>query len=229
MKKSFAYFSFIIFLLTSCQQEIFFPTDAPVNAVVEKLVSAIVITNSLQTEFDSIVFRYQSNKTIEVHYRQTGDSIKRTYYYDNAGRLTKLEDDKVLYYTNNNTAYSISFLYNSSGQLIKTFTEFKTVPAVPAFYNNIVSGNNKKIVVYDTSYVNPSYNLGWANRIIYNTLSTDNFLQYDSCISLNYLTGGRTTYVSDYTYDTKKNVTGVRQYLSGWPIIGMGKCSNNTG
>jgi len=133
MSKKYFFLTFIIFLLASCQQEIFFPADSPVNPVTEKVVAAIVITNSLQNELDSIVFRYLETKTLEVHYRETGDSITRTYSYDNAGRLIKLEDENVLYYTNNNIARAISFQYNSSGQLIKTLTNFKNISGIPAY------------------------------------------------------------------------------------------------
>ena len=218
------FFAFI-FLLTSCQQEIILPADAPVIPKIEKVVAAIVITNGLQNELDSIVFRYLSNKIMEVHYGMTGDSITRTYFYDNTGRLVKLSDENAIYYTNNNIARAVNFQYNTAGQLIKTLTDFTTISGIPAYYNNSASGSNKKIIVYDTMYKSTTYNLSWANRIIYNTLSTDNYLKYDSCISKNNSTGGTTTYVSEYNYDANKNADAIRQYtyqdgqLSEWGTI----------
>ncbi len=225
MKKNFFFFILFFFLLTSCQKEISFPADAPAAPVPEKLVAAIVIINSLQNEFDSIVYRYLPDKIREVHYHQSGDSIVRSYSYDNAGRLARIEDENALYYTNNSIARSISFQYNNSGQLIKTLTDFRTVSGVPAYYNNSIAGSTKKIIGYDTSYISSSYDLGWANRIIYNTLSVDNYLMYDSCIYFNNSTGGTTTYVSDYSYDGNKNAEGIRQYtyqngqLSEWGTV----------
>jgi hypothetical protein len=225
MKKKIAFLALLIYLLTSCQQEIFRPVNAPVNVVPEKVVAAIVITNAAQNEFDSIVYRYLSDKTREVHYRKSGDSVTRTYHYDAAGRLAKLEDENALYFTNNNVARSISFQYNSSGQLIKTLTDFNTVSGVLAYYNHTVSGNGKKIIGYDTSYITSSYNLNWANRIIYNTLSADNYLVYDSSVFFNNTTGETKTLVSDFTYDADKNATGIRQYtyqdgqLSEWGTV----------
>src|SRR5439155_2610455 len=120
MKKKIPFFILLFYLLTSCQQEIHWPVVTRVISVPEKVVAAIVITNSAQNEFDSIVYRYLPDKTREVHYRQAGDSITRTYYYDAAGRLAKIEDENALYFTNNNAARVISFQYNNSGQLIKT-------------------------------------------------------------------------------------------------------------
>ena len=221
MRKKFFFFILFIFFLASCQKEISFPDDAPAIPV-EKVVAAIVITNSSQNEFDSIVYRWLPDKTREVHYSRAGDSITRTYSYDSEGRLTKLEDQKALYYTNGDIAHAISFQYNSSGQLIKTITDFKTKSDIPAYFNTSGSDNGKKIIIYDTSYIGPSYNLGWANRIIYNTVSPDNYLMYDSCIFLNNSTGGTTTNVSDYSYDANKNAIAIRQYtyqdgqLSEW-------------
>ena len=141
MKKEIAFLSLLFCVLISCQREIFRPVIAPVNVVPEKVVAAIVIANAAQNEFDSIVYRYQPDNIREVHYRESGDSVTRTYYYDATGRLAKTEDENALYYTNNHTAHAISFQYNSAGQLIKTFTDFETVSAVPAYYNYTVSGN----------------------------------------------------------------------------------------
>jgi len=214
MKKKIAFLTLPVYLLTSCQQEIFRPGNAPVNIVPETVVAAIVISNAAQNEFDSIVYSYMPDKTREVHYRESGDSTIRIYYYDAAGRLAKIEDDNALYYTDNlaNTARAISFQYNSAEQLIKTVTDFKTVSAVPAYYNYTISANGKKIIGYDTSYITSSYNLDWPNRIIYNTLSADNYLVYDSSISINNTSGKTKTLVSEFKYDANKNATGIRQY-----------------
>jgi hypothetical protein len=225
MKKIIPFLAFLSTLLTSCQREVSFPPDAPVVHVVEKVVAAIVITNAAQNEFDSIVYRYLPDKTMEVHYSRAGDSVTRTYHYDNAGRLAKLEDEKALYYTNNNIAVAISFQYNSSGQLTKSLTDFQTTSGIPASYNIVASGSGKKMIVYDTAYAGLSYNLGWANRIIYSNLTADNYLLYDSCIYVNNSTGGITTNVSDYSYDGNKNATSVRQstyqdgQLSEWGVV----------
>ena len=225
MKKKIAFFTLLFYLLTSCQQEIFLPVNAPVNVIPEKVVAAIVITNELQNEFDSILYRYYPDKIREVHYKETGDSITRTYSYDADGRLAKIEDDKALYYTDNTTARAISFQYNNTSQLIKTVTDFKTVSAVPAYYNYTISANEKKIIGYDTSYITSSYNLDWPNRIIYNTLSADNYLVYDSNISINNRSGKTKTLVSEFKYDANKNATDIREYtyqdgqLSEWGTL----------
>ena len=208
----------------SCQKELHFPVIKKNNPVPEKRVAAIVVSNEDQNEWDSIVFRYFTNKTDEVHFLQSQDSITRTYYYDAAGRLSKIEDEKAIYYTNNNTARAISFQYNSSGQLIKTLTDFTTVTGVPAYYNYALSGNAKKIIVYDTSYVTQLHDLGWANRVVYNTLSSTNYLVYDSAVFFNHSTGGRKTVASDLSYDGNNNATSVREntyqdgVLSGWGV-----------
>jgi hypothetical protein len=211
MRKDFFLFTLMVFFLASCQKEIYFPEEVPVVPVVEKVVSAIVVTNDAQNEFDSIVFRWLPGKTMEVHYSKTGDSITRTYTYD-GGRLAKIEDQKALYYTNGAVAHAISFQYNNSGQLIKTVTDFNTRSGIPAYYNMSGSGSVKSVTVFDTSYWGPTYNLGWANRIIYNTVSSDNYLTYDSCIFFNHATGGTSATVSDYTYDGNKNASSIRQH-----------------
>jgi hypothetical protein len=212
MKKIFTLFIFSVLWLLSCQRELSFPAVAPVPPIIpEKLVAAIVITDSLQVDYDSVVYRYQADKIREVHFARSRDSITRSYYYDAAGRLSKIEDEKALYYTNNDVAKRISFQYDNSGLLIKTLTDFTTISAIPSTYNNILQGSNKKIIVYDTAYSGPFYNLDWANRVIYNTLTSDNYILYDSCVYNNKFSGVITTLVSSYTYDADKNVTAIDQ------------------
>lgn len=189
-----------------------FPDSTSANLPPEKLVTAIVIANPPQNEYDSIVFRYQTNKITEVHYSAAGDSVTRAYYYDAPGRLIRIEDGKALYYTNSTAARVIHFQYNNQGQLSKTLTDFEIATGVPAYYHYSNQGNQKKIVVYDTSYVTASYDLGWANRIVYNTVSNDNYLLYDSSIYFNGYTGGIKTLVSDFTYDTDKNASRIDQH-----------------
>ena len=211
MRKIFVPFILLFVYLASCQREINFPEDTLVP-VAEKVIAAIVIRNAAQNEFDSVVYRWLPGVTKEVHYERNGDSITRTYSYDNVGRLAKIEDQKALFYTNSDIAHAISFQYNNAGQLVKTVTDFETRKGIPAYYNSVVSGNDKAIIIYDTSYLGPSYNLGWVNRIIFNTVTPDNYLKYDSCIYFNYSSGGTTTNVSDYSYDANKNAVSIRQH-----------------
>ena len=117
MKKSLLYFAFFLLVFISCQKEIHFTRVSSNAPLPEKLVTAIVITNPPQNEYDSIVFRYSANKISEIHYTATGDSVIRAYHYDAAGRLAKIEDEKALYYTNNNVAHAIRFEFNNLGQL----------------------------------------------------------------------------------------------------------------
>ena len=100
-----------------------------------------------------------------MHYTATGNSVTRAYHYDTAGRLAKIEDEKALYYTNNNVAHTIRFEYNNRGQLSKTLTDFKTINNVPAYFNYKIQGNQKQILVYDTSYITPAYDLGWQDYL----------------------------------------------------------------
>src|SRR5438132_5077166 len=191
MKQLFPIFILFILLLTSCQKELSDPD--PVNPVTEKVIAAIVIADLQQNDYDSIVYWYFPDKTLEVHYDQSCDSVTRTYYYDGNGRLAKLEDEEAIYYTNNDAAHRISFNYNSSGQLVQTLTDFTTASGVEAHYNNILSATGNSITIYDTTYKSSLYNLDWANRIIYNALTTSNYLLYDSCISVNNTNGFITT------------------------------------
>ncbi|HXL57298.1 MAG TPA: hypothetical protein VN958_13630 [Chitinophagaceae bacterium] len=223
MKKIFPVISFFL-LMASCQKELSL-ADPSVNPAPERVVSAIVITDSTQSDYDSLVYRYLPDKTREVHYNHSGDSTTRTYYYDTDNRFSKLEDEKAIYYTNNDVAKRISFQYNSSGQLVETLTDFATVTGIKAYYNNNLSATGKSIIVYDTFYNSPSYNLDWANRIIYNTLSSDDYLLYDSCIFINKVSGVLTTRVSAYNYDTEKNATSISkltyhdEQLSEWGTV----------
>ena len=138
MTKKILYSAFTI-ILGSCQHELHFPVVQmpPVVAIPpEKLITAIVVTNPAQTDYDSMVFRYGTNQIKEVHYDPFKDSTTRTYYYDAAGRLSKLEDEKAIYYTNNDIARRISFQYDADGQLQKTITDLTvsrgSAPIVPS-------------------------------------------------------------------------------------------------
>ncbi len=203
----------IFLLASSCQKEFNGPSTKVVVLPVTHEVSAIVITNGLQGDYDSIVYRYLTDKTYEVHYNFSGDSTIRTYSYDAAGRLSKLEDEKAIYYTNNDIARRISFIYDNSGDIIETLTDFATVSAgIRAYYNNTISGDTKSIIIYDTAYASASYNLDWTNRIIYNTVSSDNYLLYDSCIFNNYTYGHIKTVVSAYSYDANNNATAINKF-----------------
>jgi YD repeat-containing protein len=225
MKKGLLYFASLLLVFISCQKEIHFTRITSNAPIPEKLVTAIVIVNPPQNEYDSIVFRYSANKISEVHYTATGDSVTRAYDYDAAGRLAKIEDEKALYYTNNHVAHTIRFEYNNLGQLSKTLTDFETVKNVPAYFNYKTQGNQKQILIYDTSYITPAYDLGWANRIIYNTVSNDNYLLYDSAIFFNDYTRGIKTLVSDFVYDAEKNASTVNQHgyfdgeLTSWGAV----------
>jgi hypothetical protein len=224
MKQLLPIFIFFLLIFTSCQKELSIPDLRSTDSTAEKVVAAIVIEDLEQNDYDSIVYRYFPDKTLEVHYDQSGDSVTRTYYYDVNGRLAKMEDEEAIYYTNNDAARRISFNYNSSGELVQTSTDFTTVSGVEAhFHNSFTTGNN--VTVYDTAYRGSSYNLDWANRIIYNTLTTDSYLLYDSCISVNNSSGFITTYVSAYTYDAAHNATTINKFtyqdgqLSEWGTI----------
>ena len=213
---------FFLFFFTSCQKEL----NAPVVEVTlpsnESRVSSLVISNGYTGDYDSTVFRYTRDKTREVHYDYAGDSAARTYYYDALQRLSRLEDDKAIYYTNNDTAKSVSFFYDSQGELTETSTDFHAKSGIKTYYNNNISVDTKTVLIYDTSYRGISYNLDWANRIIYVTLKADNTLLYDSCIYFNYASGHIKKVVSSYNYDGDKEVTSIDKFtyqdneLFGW-------------
>src|ERR1700712_3235305 len=158
MKKTILYIG--VLLLAACQHQLHFPETpvavpvVPVVAPHEKIVGAIVITDPTETDYDSLVYHYAAGKIREVHFSKRHDSVTRTYYYDAAGRLSKLEDEKAIYYTNNDQAKSISFQYDASGQLQQTVTDFTKVQGVIASYiMSTTGGGNKQMVVFDTAYI----------------------------------------------------------------------------
>jgi hypothetical protein len=207
-------YTVVALLLTSCQRQLHFPDIPVVTAPHEKLVTAIVVTNPTQTDYDSLVFRYSTDKIKEVHYSLYGDSVTRTYYYDAAGRLSKLEDENAIYYTNNNMARRISFQYDASGQLQETKTDFTNVLGVSANIITTASGTNKKIIVYDTAYSTAAYNLDWVNRVIYSTISNSNYLLYDSSIFINTTTIGLVkTIVAVFSYGADSAVTSINKRI----------------
>lgn len=208
MKRASTVWVIIFWGLLSCQRELHFPLVPPV--VTEKVVAAVVITDPQQIDYDSLVFRYQANRIREVHYSEDArDSITRTYSYDVSGRLAQIEDEKAIYYTNNDKAKSIRFSYNNAGELVQTLTDFTSIRGISATYITTASGNNKNIIVYDTAYSGSSYDLAWANRIIYNTLTPGNYLLYDSCRYINKFSGIIKTQVADYKYDGDLNVAAI--------------------
>ena len=206
----------IIFTL-SCQKELHFPPTTQPVVVVEQLVRAIVVADTVQNDYDSIVFRYSNTSIREVHYGLFGDSITRTYSYDAYGRLAKIEDEMALYYTNKDMAKRIRFEYNGAGQIVQTITDFRSASGVVAHFNYFNQGDNKIIVIYDTSYNGTGYDLDWADRIIYHTVSPDNYILYDSCIYIADRSAIKTTRISDYIYDDKKNAQQIikRSYQEG--------------
>jgi hypothetical protein len=104
MKQLLPVFSLLVLLLSSCQKELSNPNPNRSDSTSEKVVAAIVIADVEQNDYDSIVYWYFPDKTLEIHYDQSGDSITRTYYYDGNDRLAKLEDEEAIYYTNNDVA-----------------------------------------------------------------------------------------------------------------------------
>jgi hypothetical protein len=217
MKKTTLY-TMIILLLAACQHQLHFPGTPAVVVAHEKVISAIVVTDPGQMDYDSMVFRYNPEIIKEVHYGlQKKDSVIRTYFYDAAGRLSKLEDEKAIYYTNNDAAMRISFLYDGSGQLQQTKTDFAKIQGVTAYIINKAAGNNRQMIVYDTAYTTASYNLDWSNRIIYSTISNSNYILYDSAIFNNTSTPGLVkTIANDYSYapDSSVNVVNRRIYFN---------------
>ena len=199
-------------LLVSCQHELRFPVRPVVSVPTEKLVAAVVITNPAQTDYDSIVFRYAADKIREVHIDPFKDSSTRTYYFDAGGRLSALEDEKAIYYTNNDAAKRISFQYDANGQLEKTLTDFKTVSGVPAFYNAMNSSNGKKIIVFDTAYSGNAYTLEWNNHIVWSTIDNSNRLVYDSGIFVNPFDKSLfKTFVNEYSYGSDSSITSINK------------------
>ncbi len=177
----------------------------------ENLVKAVVITDPAQNDYDSMVFRYSTDKIREVHFDiYTGDSLTRTYYYDAAGRLSKLEDEKAIYYTNSDRAKRIVFQYDYNGHLSETVTDFSSITGVKAQVVTSNQGSYKKIIYYDTAYSTKAYDLDWANRIIYSTVNNSNYITYDSAIFLNTTTVGLVkTVVNAYHYATDSSILSV--------------------
>ena len=203
-----------ILLLVSCQHELHFPIAPAVIIPHEKIITAIVITNPKQTDYDSLVFRYSTDKTKEVHYSQQGDSVTRTYYYDAAGRLSKLEDENAIYYTNNDMARRIRFQYDAGDQLQQTITDFTNTRGITAQVVYSIAGDNKQMTAYDTAYTGTGYNLDWANRIIYSTISNSNYLLYDSGVFINTTTIGLVkTIVNVYNYGADSSVTSISKRI----------------
>jgi len=201
-----------VLLLASCQRELHFPVTPVVLLPPEKLVTAIVITNPTQADYDSLVYRYAADKIREVHYSAQNDSLTRTYYYDAAGRLSALEDDNAIYYTNNNSAHRISFEYDAAGLLLQTKTDFKNVSGVAASIITHSQSAGKSLVVYDTGYA--SNNLDWVNRIVYSTVSSSNYLLYDSSVFINNTNAGLVkTSVATYDYTSDSAVNSIKKSI----------------
>jgi len=218
MKKKFLYSGFFTLMLSSCQHELHFPMAPAITIPPEKLITAIVVTNPAQTDYDSMVFRYGASQIKEVHYDPFKDSTTRTYYYDAAGRLSKLEDEKAIYYTNNDIARRISFQYDADGQLQKTITDFNSVPGVSAYCTFNSNGTERKMILIDTAYVGATYNLEWSNRVIYSTLGNGNRLLFDSGVFINPSnTNLSKTIVNEYAYAADSSVTSInkRIYFNG--------------
>lgn len=203
-----------VFVLASCQHQLHFPTAPAVVIPHEKIITAVVVTDPTQTDYDSLVFRYEADRTREVHFSMQGDSVTRTYYYDAAGRLSKLEDEKAIYYTNNNRALRISFLYDAGGQLLQTKTDFTDVQGVTAYMMYGSDGNNKKLTVYDTAYTSASYNLDWNNRLIYSSINNSNYIVYDSGVFINTAAVGLVkTIVNEYSYGADSSVASISKRI----------------
>jgi hypothetical protein len=212
MQKIKCFWGLGLLLLASCQKELHFPPTDHVVVPQEKLVAAIVVQDVAQNDYDSVRYRYFADRILEVHYGVTGDSVRRTYYYDANERLVKLEDELAIFYTNNNKARRISFLYNSNGELVQTITDFNGVSGIKAHINYQQQGNNKMILVYDSSYSGPGYDLDWADRVIYNIISPDNNLLYDSSIYYNNRNSGTSSRVVSYSYGADGNLSATGKY-----------------
>jgi hypothetical protein len=204
----------VCMMMAGCQHQLHFPDTAPVIIPREKVITAVVITNPAQSDYDSLVFRYSAGRTKVVHYTSPVDSVTRTYYYDAAGRLSKLEDEKAIYYTNNSMAKRISFQYDAGGRLQQTKTDFTDVQGITAFIISNTGSAVNQLIIYDTAYANAAYNLDWVNRIIYNTISSSNYLLYDSAIFINTTTAGLfKTIVNVYSYGADSSVTTISKRI----------------
>jgi len=203
---------FAILLLASCQRELHFPT-APVAIVIpEKVITAIVVYNPLVGDYDSIAFQYAPTQIKQSHYDRNGITETRSFSYDASGRLTQIDDDKAIYYTNNDRAIRIHFDYNTAGRLQRTTTDFTKVSGVTAEFKNGDAGSVKLVTVYDTAYRTPAYNLDWVNRIIYSRVNARDYLLYDSSILTNTSYAGLvTTVVSEFAYDADTIVSTINK------------------
>jgi len=204
--------AFAIFLLASCQRELHFPTTPDAITIPEKVITAIVIYNPLVGDYDSIAFQYTPNLIKQSHFDRNGNTETRSFSYDAAGRLTQVDDDKAIYYTNNDRATRIHFDYNGAGQLQRTTTDFTRVSGVMAEFKNDEAANIKMVTVYDTAYRTPAYNLDWVNRIIYTRVNARNYILYDSSILSNTSYAGLvTTVVSEFAYDADTIVSTINK------------------
>jgi hypothetical protein len=211
VKKLSFYIVFILFS-AACQREIHFPSEPLHIPLPEKLVIAVVVTDPGRTDYDSISYRYQADKITATHHNKTGITGSRIFHYDAAAKLVMIEDDRELYHTNNDKARSIQFTYSSAGELIKAQTNFASGIGTGATFVYQPSGAEKKVIVYDTAYSGAGYNLQWVNRIIYYTISGNNFLVYDSSINRNTVnTALVKTVVSSYTYNADSTVASIQQ------------------
>jgi hypothetical protein len=209
--KKIIHYIVCISLFTSCQRELHFPSTPVLIIPPEKLVTAVVVTDPAQNDYDSLVFRYSTDKIREVHYSLfTKDSITRTYYYDAAGRLSKLEDERAIYYTNSDRAKRINFVYDNNGRLSETVTDFSSITGVKAQIVTNSVGSDKRIIFYDTAYSTSAYDLDWANRLIYSTVNNSNYIIYDSAVFLNTTTVGLVkTIVNAYRYAPDSSILSV--------------------
>lgn len=214
MKKTI-YYIICVLLSASCKRELHFPSTPVVVVPPEKLVTAVVITDLAQNDYDSLVFRYSTDKIREVHFNlYTGDSLTRTYYYDAAGRLSKLEDEKAIYYTNNDRAKRISFRYDNNGRLSETVTDFSFITGVKAQIVTNSAGVDKRIIFYDTAYSTSAYDLDWANRLIYSSVNNSNYITYDSAVFLNTTTVGLVkTIVNAYHYAPDSSILSIDRHI----------------
>ena len=209
---------FMILLLASCQREIRFPTTPVATAIPEKVITAIIVYNPLVGDYDSIAFQYAPDLVKQSHFDRNGITETRSFSYDAAGRLTQVDDDKAIYYTNNDRAIRIHFDYDAAGQLQQTTTDFTRVAGVKAEFKNSGAGNVKLVAIYDTAYRTPAYNLDWVNRIIYTRINARNYILYDSSILTNTSYAGLvTTVASEFIYDsdTIVSIINKRIYSNG--------------
>jgi hypothetical protein len=210
--KKLPLYTCLVLLFAACQREIHFPTEPVQIPIPEKLVTAVVIADPGRNEYDSITYNYQHDKITETHYSKTTRTGTRIFHYDAANRLALIEDDRQVYRTNNDAARTIRFIYNNAGELLQTQTSFAGGPNTNAVFIYKPAGPEKQVLVYDTLYVGAGYNLQWVNRVIYNTISGNNYLLYDSSINSNTTnTSLIKTLVASFTYNTDSTVASIQQ------------------